>query len=140
MKKTFVTRLIKSEDLNHHGTLFAGRMAEWFVEGSFISAACLYGNPENIVCLKMHGLKFAAPARKGEIITIETQVVYAGRTSFTVYGNVKRDCDDSILVDGFTTFVCIDENGNKMPHNIILPEPQDEMEKSLKKQAMELKH
>ena len=24
--------LVKSEDLNHHGTLYAGRNAEWFVE------------------------------------------------------------------------------------------------------------
>ena len=29
-------RLVKSEDLNHHGTLFAGRTAEWFVESGFI--------------------------------------------------------------------------------------------------------
>ena len=32
-------RLIKSEDLNHHGTLFAGRCAEWFVESGFIAVA-----------------------------------------------------------------------------------------------------
>ena len=31
-----ISRLVKSEDLNHHGTLFAGRGAEWFVE------ACLF--------------------------------------------------------------------------------------------------
>jgi hypothetical protein len=29
-------RLVKSEDLNHHGTLFAGRTAEWFVESGFL--------------------------------------------------------------------------------------------------------
>jgi len=34
---TMVTmRLVKSEDLNHHGTLFAGRTAEWFVESGRI--------------------------------------------------------------------------------------------------------
>ena len=33
------SRLVKSEDLNHHGTLFAGRTAEWFVEAGFVSAA-----------------------------------------------------------------------------------------------------
>ena len=32
MKNYYTTRLVKSEDLNHHGTLFAGRMSEWFVE------------------------------------------------------------------------------------------------------------
>ena len=37
---TFTTyHLIKSEDLNHHRSLFAGRSAEWFVEAGFIAAA-----------------------------------------------------------------------------------------------------
>ncbi|NTU75550.1 MAG: acyl-CoA thioesterase, partial [Anaerolineaceae bacterium] len=38
--QTCVTQhLVKSEDLNHHGTLYAGRTAEWFVESGFIAAA-----------------------------------------------------------------------------------------------------
>lgn len=32
MKKYYTTHLVKSEDLNHHGTLFAARTASWFVE------------------------------------------------------------------------------------------------------------
>lgn len=32
MKEFKISHLIKSEDLNHHGTLFAGRTAEWLVE------------------------------------------------------------------------------------------------------------
>ena len=37
--KSFSTyHLVKSEDLNHHGTLYAGRSAEWFVEAGFIPA------------------------------------------------------------------------------------------------------
>jgi len=30
MKETSIPHLVKGEDLNHHGTLFAGRMAGWF--------------------------------------------------------------------------------------------------------------
>ena len=56
IREFVTTRLVKSEDLNHHGTLFAGRMSEWFVEGCFIAAATSYGNPEEIVCVKLHGL------------------------------------------------------------------------------------
>ena len=40
-------RLVKSEDLNHHGTLFAGRSAEWFVEAGFIAAGALYALDHN---------------------------------------------------------------------------------------------
>lgn len=139
MKEYISTHLIKSEDLNHHGTLFAGRMAEWFVEGAFIAAASLYGNPENIVCVKMHGLKFSGPATKGEIITLRTLVVYAGNTSLTVYGKVCKNDSERILVDGFVTFVCVDREGKKMPHNIVLPEPMDEEMKKLWETAKALR-
>lgn len=59
-------RLVKSEDLNHHGTLFAGRTAEWFVESGFIAATTLL-DPKNIVCLKIHGMYFTSPAKPSEV-------------------------------------------------------------------------
>lgn len=139
MKEYKLAHLIKSEDLNHHGTLFAGRMAEWFIEGAFIAAASMYGNPDNIVCLKLHGLKFTAPATKGDIITLTTKTVYAGKTSMTVYGKViKNDCGD-ILVEGFVTFVCVDENGKKIPHNIVLSEPETKEDIEIQERAKSLK-
>jgi len=39
METLTIYHLIKSEDLNHHGTLFAGRGAEWMVEAGFVAAA-----------------------------------------------------------------------------------------------------
>jgi hypothetical protein len=43
--KVFSTmRLVKSEDLNHHGTLFAGRSAEWFVESGLLLRHRLLGH------------------------------------------------------------------------------------------------
>jgi acyl-CoA hydrolase len=59
--KTFIShRMVKGEDLNHHGTLFAGRTAQWFVEAGFIAAASLT-HPKNILCLKIHGMLFKKP-------------------------------------------------------------------------------
>lgn len=139
MKKYITTRLVKSEDLNHHGTLFAGRMAEWFIEGEFIAAASLYGDPKNIVCVKVHGLKFSAPVRKGDIIILETHVVYTGITSMTAYGCAKKEGSEEVLVEGFATFVCVDDNGKKKPHNIVLPEPLDKEEHKLWETAKNLK-
>lgn len=117
-----IYKLIKSEDLNHHGTLFAGRMAEWFVESCFICAASEYKHPENLVCLKVHELNFNTPIRKGDIVNIKSKICLVGKTSIMVYGKVCRGNDDIVLVDGYLTFVCIDENGNKMNHNLILDE------------------
>ena len=117
-------RLVKSEDLNHHGTLFAGRMTEWFVESCFITVANEYKHPENLVCLKVHEVKFSKPIRKGDIINIKSKIIYAGKTSLTVYGKVLRD--SNTIVEGFLTFVCVDKDGVKMPQNLVLQVPRTE--------------
>lgn len=138
MKKVKVSRLIKSEDLNHHGTLFAGRAAEWFVEACFICGALHTKKPENIVCVNIHGLTFTQPATKGDILTLETRIAKAGRTSFVVYGKISKNDAEEILCDGFITFVFVDENNKPIPHNIVLDDPEDEEEIDIRKRAESL--
>lgn len=123
MKYYDIYKLVKSEDLNHHGTLFAGRMSEWFVESCFIAAANEYKRPENLVCLKLHELRFTTPIKKGAIINIKSKIVKTGNTSILVYGKVTKNDSDKILVEGFLTFVCVDENGKKIPHKLVVEEP-----------------
>lgn len=108
---------IKAEDMNHHGTLYAGRTAEWFVESGFTAAAILTC-PENIVCLKIHGMTFMRPVRAGEIIRIESRVVLAGRTSLISYVETKVGSD--VVVKGFITFIHVDKEGHPVPHGIVL--------------------
>lgn len=119
-------RLIKSEDLNHHGTLFAGRMAEWFVEGSFVAAALAVGNPDQIVCLKVHGMRFNIPAKKGDILKITSRVVDAGKTSLTVHNKTLSTNTGEVLVEGFVTFVNVDGEGKKRAHGIVLDNLSEE--------------
>lgn len=131
-------RLVKSEDLNHHGTLFAGRMAEWFVEGSFVAAALAVGNPDQIVCLKVHGMRFNIPARKGDILKITSRVVDAGTTSLTVFNQTYSTNTGQLLVEGFVTFVNVNHEGKKMPHGLVLENLTEEEEK-LRSQAKGLR-
>lgn len=134
----YISRLVKSEDLNHHGTLFAGRTAEWFVEAGFIAAASLV-NPEGIVCLKIHGMHFTKPARSGQILKFVSKVVYTGRSSMISYIEVVSDNDISAFVSGFITFIYVDEKTNPVSHNIeISPKTEEDIElfekaKNLKK-------
>jgi len=138
MEKIKTSRLVKSEDLNHHGTLFAGRMAEWFVENCFICGAMETEKPENIVCLNVHGLRFNAPVKRGDIINMESYIAKAGKTSFTVYGKITRNNLKNIVCDGFITFVFVDEDGKSMPHNINLNETMDEEETKIREKALKL--
>ncbi len=138
MENIRVSRLVKPQELNHHGTLFAGRMSEWFVETCFICAAKATGKPENIVCLNIHGLTFKSPAQNGDIIDIEARVVKAGRTSFTVYGKITRNKNEKQTCEGFITFAFIDENNKPIPHNLVLDETSDENELLLRERALHL--
>lgn len=139
MEDYICTRLVKSEDLNHHSTLFAGRTAEWFVESSFIAAASTIGDPKNVVCLNVHGLVFKYPVNKGAIVKFTSKVVHLGRTSIIVYTKMESELEKTIPVDGFITFVSVDDKGKKKPHGMVLDEAQDEEEEKLRKLSNHLR-
>lgn len=128
-------RLVKSEDLNHHGTLYAGRGAEWFVESGFVAASYLLP-PKNIICLKIHGLTFRHPVRPGETICFNSRIVYAGRSSLMAYISVNKGNCDETLVEGFATFVHVDANTKATPHGIELA-PTNESDKKLMQRAVQ---
>jgi acyl-CoA hydrolase len=118
--------LVKSEDLNHHGTLYAGRNADWFVESGFVAAAGLT-RPENIVCLKIHGMEFTHPVHLGEIVCFESKIIDTGRSRIVAYITMRSD--DRIIVKGFITFVNVDQHGHALPHGIVItPETQEDVE------------
>ncbi len=117
--------LVKSEDLNHHGTLYAGRTAEWFVEAGFIAAASLT-KPENIVCLKIHGLTFTRPVKRGEVPQFESRIVLTGRTRLVAYIVVRAQ--GQVVVRGFITFIHVDLDGNPIPHGVeVVPTSEEDI-------------
>ena len=133
----FITnRLVKSEDLNHHGTLFAGRGCEWIVESGFIAAASLL-DPKSIVCVKVHGIHFKIPVKPGEVIRFESMIIYTGRSSLTAYVSVTHKGALDPIVDGFITFVHVDDDTKSKPHGIVI-EPATEEEKHIQDIARNL--
>jgi acyl-CoA hydrolase len=126
------SHLVKSEDLNHHGTLYAGRCAEWFVESGFIAAARIK-SPDSIVCLKIHGMTFSLPVHCGEIITYNSKIIYAGRTSLVAFVDVYAR--EKLVVNGFITFIHVDANTNPLEHGITIT-PVTEEDKKLQEAAI----
>lgn len=127
--------LVKGEDLNHHGTLFAGRTAEWFVESGFIAAATMT-KPENIVCLKIHGMTFTAPVQPGSLAKFESKVVYTGKSRIVV--NIKLSVKDVGVVNGFITFINVDKDTVPFPHGMTI-EPVTDEDKALYEEASKLR-
>jgi acyl-CoA hydrolase len=126
--------LVKSEDLNHHGTLYAGRSAEWFVESGFIAAASLT-KPENIVCLKIHGMTFNRPVKRGEVIEFESKIILTGRTR--LLAAIRMISRGDPILKGFITFIHVDMEGKPIPHGVEVTANSEE-DKALLEEAKNL--
>jgi acyl-CoA hydrolase len=135
IKSIITHHFVKSEDLNHHGTLYAGRTAEWFVEAGLIATAA-YIPAENIVCLKIHGMSFTRPVQLGEIIEFIGRVVYTGKSRLVT--NVRMAGKGDEVLNGFITFVNVDRDGHPFPHGVTIEATTPE-EIALQEQAKELK-
>lgn len=139
MKRYRTSHLIKSEDLNHHGTLFAGRSAEWLVESAFIAAAATHGNPEDVLCINIHGFVFTQPVEKGQLLMMTSFVARAGRSSITVYVKAENEISLASPTEGFITFVTVDSQTHQPKlHNVVLDETDDPEELAVREQARQL--
>jgi len=136
VKSYIIHRQIKSQDLNHHGTLFAGRAAEWFVEAGLIAAASLT-SPKNVVCVNIHGMVFSKPVRVENILKFESKVVSTGRTRIVVHVKILFSHNDEMVLNGFLTFVHVNEKGLPVPHGITI-EPDEPEDIELKRKAENL--
>ena len=117
MKTLTIHHLVKGEDLNHHQTLYAGRGAEWLVEAGFIAASDLLP-PEYVLCLKIHGMVFQRPVRPGEVVRFDSRIVWTGKSRLVAY--VRATTKEELTVDGFLTFVYVDDHGKSRPHGITI--------------------
>jgi len=134
MKTLTIHHLVKGEDLNHHRTLFAGRGAEWLVEAGFIAAADLLP-PQYVLCLKIHGMTFQRPVRPGEVVRFDSKIVLTGRSRLIAY--VRATTKEELTVDGFLTFVYVDDQGKSRPHGITI-EAETPEEIELQERASQL--
>ena len=41
-------------------------------------------------------------------------------------------------MEGFLTFIHVDEDGNKIPHGLVLDEPKNQEEKDIREKALKL--
>ena len=122
MLESVILRLVKPEDLNHHGTLFAGQMAKWLVEAGLITASRLGGKPEDVVCVRLNGMTFKKPVNNGDLIEIKSKIAYLGSTSITVSSQVFRKQDIAPLVSSMATFVTVDKGNRPYQHGFKLSE------------------
>src|SRR5690606_14256771 len=75
--------LVRSQDLNHAGTLFGGAMMSLADEMAFVAATLTYPGC-TFVTKVFKEFDFISGSVEGEIVKIDSEVLHAGRTSVTV--------------------------------------------------------
>jgi acyl-CoA hydrolase len=64
-------------------------------------------------------MKFAKPVFSGETVRFTSKIVFAGRTSLVGYIKVTLiNKPEQVLVDGFVTFVHVNNDTRPEPHGI----------------------
>lgn len=136
MKTYKATHMIKYEDLNHHESLYAGRAIEWMIEASFIAAGVAHGKIDGLVYKNTHKFDFIKPVIAGEIITYESTVVRVGSKSLTMRVGVYEEGSHEQRAEGYTTFVCVDEEtGKSCPCDVVIDETDDAEELAWREEA-----
>lgn len=135
MKRYRSSHMVRMENLNHHGNLYAGQGIEWMIETSFIVVCTEYGDPQGLLYKNTHKFDFYRSVAPGDIITYEGLIVRTGRTSLTLRVGLYNEQTGALHAEGFTTFVTVDENNRPVPHGIELDAPADEEEQRWRDEA-----
>lgn len=109
---------IRPEHLNHHGSLYAGRILDWMCELAFAATVELRGRSDGIVMAGADGIRLLSPVRAGEVLVMEAQVAALGTTSITLLVQGKELTGGRLCCAGRCVFVTVDSNGNKTPHGL----------------------
>jgi acyl-CoA hydrolase len=115
------THLVKSEDLNHHRTLYAGRCVEWCVQMAYIAAENCFDEARPVVFMSIRSLSMRAPAHLGDIIQFTGRVDYIGESTvgIRVDGRQLQPKDaQKTVVTGTFLFCTVDEEGKAAPHGL----------------------
>lgn len=98
---------------NTHGTIFGGMLMQWIDIAGGISAARHSRGP--VVTASMDRLHFLHPVHLGEVVIVQAQVNYVGRTSMEVGVRVFAENPSKPgrrqTTRAYLTFVAVDEQG-----------------------------
>lgn len=124
-----MTEVVCPNDTNPMGILQGGRLVQWM---DIASAVCAQNHAEHIcVTASIDSVKFRAPAKVGDIITIKARITRSFKSSMEIFVEAwakKVISQKAYLInEAYFTFVAIDDYGN--PSEVPETRPQTEKEK-----------
>lgn len=126
--ETIMTEVVCPNDTNPMGILQGGRLVQWMDIASAVSAQ----NHAAHICVtaSIDTVKFKAPAKVGDIITIKAKLTRAFTSSMEikVQAWAKKVISQKayLINEAYFTFVAIDDYANPAPISPIKPETAEE--------------
>ena len=112
--ETIMTQIVFPNDTNPMGILQGGRLVHWL---DTAAAICSQNHAEHIcVTASIDSVKFKAPAKVGDIITIKAKVTRAFISSMEIFvqawAKKVLTQKEYLINEAYFTFVAIDDNAN----------------------------
>jgi acyl-CoA hydrolase len=108
-----MTELVLPGDTNALGTIFGGKVMQWIDVAAGVAA--MRHSAGSVVTASIDALHFLTPIHLGEIVRMQAQVNYVGRTSMEVGVRVEaenpRTAERRYTTKAYMTFVAIDADG-----------------------------
>jgi acyl-CoA hydrolase len=108
-----MTEVVLPGDTNAHGTIFGGKVMQWIDIAASVASMRHSGGP--VVTASIDALHFLTPIHLGEVVVLQAQVNYVGRSSMEVGVRVEtedpRDGARRYTTKAYLTFVAIDRDG-----------------------------
>lgn len=117
--KTITHHYVRMEQMNHHGSLYAGVLTDWMTEAAFFGVVQVAGCRDHLVMCAVQDFRFAAPAALGDILCFQYELVKVGRTSLSIAVEAHDMLNpEKCIATCQVVFVHTDENGKSSPHGI----------------------
>lgn len=112
--ETIMTEVVFPNDTNPMGILQGGRLVHWM---DIASAVCAQNHAEHIcVTASIDSVKFKAPAKVGDIVTIKAKITRSFNSSMEIFVQAwakKVLTQKAYLInEAYFTFVAIDDNAH----------------------------
>ena len=135
--KVEMTQIVLPAHTNRFGTVFGGTIMSWIDICAAVSAMRHAGNLA--VTASMDELHFLSGAQLGHVVTLRSQVNFAGKTSMEI--GVRVDSEDPVsgvkqhTASAYLTFVAVNEKGERQ--EVPPLQPQTELEEQRLQRASE---
>jgi acyl-CoA hydrolase len=107
-----MTQIVMPTHTNQRGSLFGGVIVQWIDVSAAVAAMRHAGS--NVVTASIDRLDFLSPVNLGDVVLLQAQVNYAGRTSMEVGCRVEVENpitrERRYTTKAYLTFVALDEH------------------------------